>query len=75
VLKLQDKIMAWKNLKNNQLVKDRPDRLRKDDGMTMTGELITDQLLLEYGWVWEEVEEFIPEIDEINTGTNATIGD
>jgi hypothetical protein len=50
--------MAWKN-SNGQYSKERPQRVRLADGMTRTGEAITDALLAELGWV-EYQEEFSP---------------
>jgi hypothetical protein len=65
----------WINNITNEYSFDIPTRIRLPDGLTKTGSDITEELLIELGWTWQEVEEYIPEIDEINTGTNATVGD
>lgn len=48
--------MAWKN-QDGSYSKDRPQRVRLADGMTRTGEAVTDALLAELGWT-EFQEEF-----------------
>jgi hypothetical protein len=65
----------WINSTTNEWSEEKPIRVRLPNGLTATGELITDQMLVDLGWAWQEIEEFIPEIDEINTGTNTTVGD
>jgi hypothetical protein len=49
--------MAWKNA-DGLYSKERPQRIRLPDGMTRTGEAITDELLAELGWIeFEEIYE------------------
>jgi hypothetical protein len=50
--------MAWKNT-NGSYSKERPQRVRLADGMTRTGDSITDALLTELGWT-EYQEEYSP---------------
>ena len=54
----EDSIMAWKT-QDGKYSKERPSRVRLPDGMTRTGEAVTDELLAELGWI-EFQEEFSP---------------
>jgi hypothetical protein len=46
--------MPYFNHTKFQYSEERPTRVRLDDGMTRTGEAITDELLAELGWVYQE---------------------
>ena len=65
--------MAWRNHKTKYYQLTRPIRIRLDDGSTLTNEEVTDQLLEENGWHWEE-DPVLPivEVEEYSTSTTAT---
>lgn len=52
--------MPWKNNDGRESLF-RPDRVRLPDGMTRTGDEITDQQLADAGWRWEP----LPEISRV----------
>lgn len=69
-LKLKDNIMAWLNQKNGQIIDQRPERIRLENNMTVTGSELTDQVLAEHGWVWTDYDwrqDFIPPEDSEST--------
>jgi hypothetical protein len=55
-LKLKDNIMAWLNQKNGQIIDQRPERIRLENSMTITGSELTDQVLAEHGWIWTDYD-------------------
>jgi hypothetical protein len=63
--------MPWIHT-NGNITLDKPNRYRKEDGFTLTGELVTDDMVAEMGWTYIEK---LPETEDLNTSTNATIGD
>lgn len=46
--------MPWRNHITKYYQPHRPIRVRLPDGTTRTGEEITDELLADLGWQWEE---------------------
>jgi hypothetical protein len=63
--------MPWIHT-NGNIQLDKPCRYRLEDGLTITGELVTDQMIADSGWSYIEN---LPETETLNTGTNATVGD
>jgi hypothetical protein len=63
--------MPWIHT-NGNIQLDKPSRYRLEDGRTVTGELVTDQMIADLGWSYIEN---LPETETLNTGTNATVGD
>jgi hypothetical protein len=63
--------MPWIHT-NGNIQLDKPNRYRLADGRTVTGELVTDQMVADLGWTYIEN---LPETETLNTGTNATVGD
>jgi hypothetical protein len=47
--------MPYRNTITNEYFLERPHRVRLEDGFTRTEEEVTDELLAETGWVWEEL--------------------
>lgn len=60
--------MPWKNI-NGDVSETRPTRVRLPESDTRTAEAVTDEVLAEAGWVWEEpvviVYEPEPEVIEV----------
>jgi hypothetical protein len=46
--------MPYRNSITHEYSEERPFRVRLDDGMTRTGEAITDEMLADAGWVYED---------------------
>jgi hypothetical protein len=51
--------MPWKN-NNGDINETRPTRVRLPEADTRTAEAVTDEVLAESGWFWEEPVVFIP---------------
>lgn len=66
--------MPWRNHQTKYYQPNRPTRVRLSDGTTRTNEEVTDQLLADLGWQWEEPEQE-PEqaVEIITTATSDTI--
>lgn len=58
--------MPWKNI-NGDVSETRPTRVRLPESDTRTAEAVTDEVLVEAGWVWEEpvVIVYEPEVIEV----------
>lgn len=62
--------MPWKNI-NGDVSETRPTRVRLPESDTRTAEAVTDEVLAEGGWVWEEPvvivyePEVMPEVTEV----------
>ena len=52
--------MPWKNI-NGDVSETRPKRVRLPESDTRTAEAVTDEVLAEGGWFWEEPVVVIPE--------------
>jgi hypothetical protein len=63
----------WCNYEGWRSQPDRPNRVRLVDGTTRTGDEITDQMLFDAGWFWEELPVFPTEPQDPTTATNITI--
>jgi hypothetical protein len=46
--------MPWILRQREDIKIQRPTRVRLDSGMTLTGEEVTDQILTDTGWRWED---------------------
>ena len=60
--------MPWKNI-NGDVSETRPKRVRLPESDTRTAEAVTDEVLAEAGWFWEEpvvvIPEPMPEVTEV----------
>lgn len=67
--------MPWKN-NNGDVSETRPTRVRLPESDTRTAEAVTDEVLAEAGWYWENpiiISEYSdPEIDNINVIADET---
>lgn len=52
--------MPWKNI-NGDVSETRPKRVRLPESDTRTAEAVTDEVLAEAGWFWEEPVVVLPE--------------
>lgn len=52
--------MPWILRQREDIRIERPTRVRLDSGMTLTGEEVTDQVLSDTGWRWEDWPETEP---------------
>lgn len=63
--------MPYRNSKTGEYTVNYPQRVRLDNGLTLTGPLVTDSLLEATGWMWEDYPASEPEpVVDANTLTN-----
>ena len=67
--------MPYINIITNEYELNRPHRVRLESGLTATGPEVTDEMLTNAGWQWEDPP--IPpapiDSDTITTSTNTTL--